>query len=168
MGEEGGDVARHVRGDLSYEFTKMGSKSARARGATDTVSASTGPSAELVDSVGKRTGRKDLGSVRSWEMKSHDPPRAFFLLVGGVEYSFGWERMETRTEQELVVKRTTGCIVFPVFYDDPSQVRKQTGSFATAFVEEEKQFTEEMERLDGRRIALKEVADLAGMVLGDG
>eukprot|EP00258_Populus_trichocarpa_P031994 XP_024448013.1 TMV resistance protein N-like [Populus trichocarpa] len=66
-------------------------------------------------------------------------------------------------------RRTADCRVLPVFYDvDPSQVRKQTGSFAAAFVEHEKRFKEEMERVNGWRIALKEVADLAGMVLGDG
>jgi hypothetical protein len=32
----------------------------------------------------------------------------------------------------------------------------------------EKRFKEEMERVNGWRIALKEVADLGGMVLGDG
>nr|XP_034896463.1 disease resistance protein RPV1-like [Populus alba] len=65
--------------------------------------------------------------------------------------------------------RTTSSIVFPVFYDVlPSEVRNQTGSFAAAFVEQEKRFKEEMERVNGWRIALKEVADLAGMVLGDG
>jgi hypothetical protein len=66
-------------------------------------------------------------------------------------------------------KRNDDCIVLPVFYDvDPSQVGRQTGSFAAAFVEHEKSFNEEMERVKGWRIALKEVADLAGMVLGDG
>ncbi|KAL9384222.1 hypothetical protein Peur_024545 [Populus x canadensis] len=66
-------------------------------------------------------------------------------------------------------KRNDDCIVLPVFYDvDPSQVGRQTGSFAAAFVEHEKSFNEEKERVSGWRIALKEVADLAGMVLGDG
>ncbi|KAJ6893102.1 disease resistance protein RPV1-like [Populus alba x Populus x berolinensis] len=66
-------------------------------------------------------------------------------------------------------KRNDDCLVLPVFYDvDPSQVGRQTGSFAAAFVEHEKSFNEEMERVSGWRIALKEVADLAGMVLGDG
>jgi hypothetical protein len=35
-------------------------------------------------------------------------------------------------------------------------------------VKHEKSFTEEKERVSGWRIALKEVTDLAGMVLGDG
>ncbi|KAJ6978676.1 disease resistance protein RPV1-like [Populus alba x Populus x berolinensis] len=66
-------------------------------------------------------------------------------------------------------KRNDDCIVLPVFYDvDPSEVRNQTGSFAAAFVEHEKHYKEKMERVNGWRIALKEVADLAGMDLGDG
>ncbi|KAL9346921.1 hypothetical protein Peur_061774 [Populus x canadensis] len=66
-------------------------------------------------------------------------------------------------------KRNADCIVLPVFYDvDPSQVGRQTGSFPATSVEHEKSFNEEMERVNGWRIALKEVADLAGMVLGDG
>ncbi|KAJ6978682.1 hypothetical protein NC653_026971 [Populus alba x Populus x berolinensis] len=66
-------------------------------------------------------------------------------------------------------KRTAGSIVLPVFYHvNPSEVRNQTGSFAAAFVEQEKRFKEEIERVKGWRIALKEVADLAGMDLRDG
>ncbi|CAK7351141.1 unnamed protein product [Dovyalis caffra] len=66
-------------------------------------------------------------------------------------------------------RRTAGCIVLPVFYDvDPSQVGEQTGSFAKAFVEHEKHFKDQMKRVNGWRIALKGVADLAGMILGDG
>ncbi|XP_011012496.1 PREDICTED: TMV resistance protein N-like isoform X2 [Populus euphratica] len=66
-------------------------------------------------------------------------------------------------------KRNADCIVFPVFYHvDPSEVRNQTGSFATAFVEHEKHYKDEVELVNGWRIALKEVANLAGMDLGDG
>ena len=84
--------------------------------------------------------------------------------------NYAWSRW---CLDELVMimerRRTTSSIVFPVFYDVlPSEVRNQTGSFAAAFVEQEKRFKEEMERVNGWRIALKEVADLAGMVLGDG
>uniref|UniRef100_A0A6N2LHN0 TIR domain-containing protein n=1 Tax=Salix viminalis TaxID=40686 RepID=A0A6N2LHN0_SALVM len=66
-------------------------------------------------------------------------------------------------------KRTANSMVLPIFYDvDPSQVSNETGTFADAFVEHEKCFKGEMERVNGWRIALKEVADLGGMVLGDG
>nr|XP_034896464.1 TMV resistance protein N-like [Populus alba] len=64
-------------------------------------------------------------------------------------------------------KSNTDCIILPVFYD-PSEVRNQTRSFAAAFVDHEKHFKKEMEQVNGWRIALKEVADLGGMVLGDG
>ncbi|KAG5234673.1 TMV resistance protein [Salix suchowensis] len=64
---------------------------------------------------------------------------------------------------------TANSMVLPIFYDvDPSQVSNKTGTFADAFVEHEKCFKGEMERVNGWRIALKEVADLGGMVLGDG
>lgn len=44
-----------------------------------------------------------MGSTGSWEMKSQEPPLAFFLEVGlGCR---GWEKMEMRPEQELVVKK---------------------------------------------------------------
>ena len=66
-------------------------------------------------------------------------------------------------------RRTGSCIVFPVFYDvDPSQVKKQTDSFAAAFAEHEKNLKEEMERVNGWRIALEKATDLGGMILGDG
>ncbi|KAI5570209.1 hypothetical protein BDE02_11G011400 [Populus trichocarpa] len=81
----------------------------------------------------------------------------------------GEDTRKNFTDHLYKALRTTGSIVFPLFYDVlPSEVRNQTGSFAAAFVEQEKRFKEEMERVNGWRIALKEVADLAGMVLGDG
>ncbi|KAI8556142.1 hypothetical protein RHMOL_Rhmol05G0229000 [Rhododendron molle] len=75
-------------------------------------------------------------------------------------------------------KRTSsgaGHVVLPVFYDvDPSQVRKQTGSFGEAFCRHEEQLNVETnesekeylrEKVQVWRRALREVADLAGMVL---
>ncbi|XP_022717988.1 TMV resistance protein N-like [Durio zibethinus] len=58
--------------------------------------------------------------------------------------------------------------VLPVFYDvDPSQVKKQTGSYAEAFARHEKTFKFEMDMVQKWRAALKEVVDLGGMVLQD-
>ncbi|XP_019053234.1 PREDICTED: TMV resistance protein N-like isoform X2 [Nelumbo nucifera] len=64
-------------------------------------------------------------------------------------------------------KRKIGrTIVMPVFYDiDPSDVRKQTGSFAEAFASHEKRFefnTEMMEKVKRWRSALTEAANLSG------
>ncbi|XP_048436930.1 disease resistance protein RPV1 [Pyrus x bretschneideri] len=58
-------------------------------------------------------------------------------------------------------RRTKGQFVFPIFYDvDPSDVRHQTGSFATAFQNHEQRFTEEKVR--EWRKALTAAAELSG------
>ncbi|CAL2241125.1 unnamed protein product [Prunus armeniaca] len=63
-------------------------------------------------------------------------------------------------------KRTSDHVVLPVFYDiDPSEVRKQTGSFAKAFAGHQKNGSLNKDKVKGWRAALAEVADLAGMVL---
>ncbi|BFG40929.1 hypothetical protein CerSpe_272030 [Prunus speciosa] len=54
--------------------------------------------------------------------------------------------------------------VLPVFYNvDPSNVRKQSGSFAGAFAEHEKRFREDIEKVKRWRAALTEVANLSGL-----
>nr|XP_028955007.1 TMV resistance protein N-like [Malus domestica] len=65
-------------------------------------------------------------------------------------------------------RRTLGQIVVPVFYDvDPSDVRKQTGTFATAFLKHEMQFDEVKEKLQLWRDALTEAANLSGFDVGN-
>ncbi|XVE90478.1 hypothetical protein DITRI_Ditri20bG0081000 [Diplodiscus trichospermus] len=65
-------------------------------------------------------------------------------------------------------RKSSQYIVLPVFYDvDPSQVKKQTGSYAEAFARHEGNFKPEMEMVQRWRDALKEVSDLGGMVLQD-
>ena len=59
--------------------------------------------------------------------------------------------------------KETGIIVLPIFYNvDPSDVRKQTGTFAQAFAEHEERFKENMEKVQKWRDALREVANLSG------
>ncbi len=65
------------------------------RTSSDSVSGS-----ERVES-GKRRGRTESGSAGSWETKSHEPPLDFFL---DSVWCLGWEKIEIRPEQELVVK----------------------------------------------------------------
>ncbi|CAN6679008.1 unnamed protein product [Malus baccata var. baccata] len=63
-------------------------------------------------------------------------------------------------------KRTDGHMVIPVFYDvEPSDVRKQTGSFAESFTRHEERFKDEIDKVEEWRRALRDVADLGGMVL---
>ncbi|XP_059653200.1 disease resistance protein RPV1-like [Cornus florida] len=74
-------------------------------------------------------------------------------------------------------KKTVGHMILPVFYHvDPSNVREQTGSFANAFAIHEERVKAEREEIKEEgldkikrwKAALREVADLAGMVLIDG
>lgn len=61
----------------------------------------------------------------------------------------------------LECKRLYGRVVIPVFYGvDPSVVRNQTGVFAEAFVEHERQ--ENVERVWRWKDALSEAANLSG------
>ncbi|KAM1061230.1 hypothetical protein FF1_025742 [Malus domestica] len=71
---------------------------------------------------------------------------------------------------KIVERRNTDRrhLVLPVFYDvDPSDVRKQSGSFAEAFARHEERFSTEMDKVELWRRALGDVASLGGMVLGD-
>ncbi|XP_073262841.1 disease resistance protein Roq1-like isoform X2 [Populus alba] len=61
--------------------------------------------------------------------------------------------------------RKSGQIVLPVFYDiDPSDVRKQTGSFAKAFDSHEERFKEKVKEW---RKALEKAGNLSGWNLND-
>ena len=65
-------------------------------------------------------------------------------------------------------KETDGYMVVPVFYKvDPSVVMWQSGSFSKAFANHEERFKEETGKVEEWRKALKDVAGLGGMVLGD-
>uniref|UniRef100_A0A2N9FW56 TIR domain-containing protein n=1 Tax=Fagus sylvatica TaxID=28930 RepID=A0A2N9FW56_FAGSY len=60
-------------------------------------------------------------------------------------------------------EKDMGMTVLPVFYDvEPSDVRKQTGTFAEAFIEHEKRFEENIEKVKKWRAALSHVGNLAG------
>ncbi|KAL5845687.1 hypothetical protein ACOSQ3_009211 [Xanthoceras sorbifolium] len=59
--------------------------------------------------------------------------------------------------------------VLPIFYDvDPSDVRKQSGDFKTAFDKHEQDCRDNMEKVERWRSALIQVANLAGWHLQDG
>ena len=53
--------------------------------------------------------------------------------------------------------------VLPIFYEvEPSDVRKQKGTFAQAFAEHKERFKENTEKVQTWRAALREVANLSG------
>jgi hypothetical protein len=59
-----------------------------------------------------------------------------------------------------------GMTVLPVFYNvDPSDVRKQAGTFGEAFDVHEERFKHNIEKVQKWRDALKEVANIAGWTL---
>ncbi|KAJ6854490.1 TMV resistance protein N [Populus alba x Populus x berolinensis] len=59
-------------------------------------------------------------------------------------------------------------VVLPIFYDtEPSDVRKQTGSYAKAFDEHEERFKEEMEKVNKWRGALADAGNLSGWGLNN-
>jgi hypothetical protein len=68
----------------------------------------------------------------------------------------------------ILERRKMGQIVVPVFYDiDPSDVRKQTGSYADAFARHGERFNGETDRVIKWRGALTEAANLSGWSLKD-
>ncbi|CAK7357219.1 unnamed protein product [Dovyalis caffra] len=59
--------------------------------------------------------------------------------------------------------------VVPIFYKvSPFEVGKQTGRYGQAFAEHEKQFKNEIHKVEKWRAALREVTDISGMVFKDG
>ena len=59
--------------------------------------------------------------------------------------------------------KVMGMTVLPIFYDmDPSDVRKQMGTFAQAFTEHEEHLKDNMEKVQTWRATLSEVANLSG------
>ena len=65
-------------------------------------------------------------------------------------------------------RRRLQQLVFPIFYNvDPSNVRKQRGSFEEAFVEHEKLYLLDKDKVFRWRGALIEAANLKGWHLQD-
>ncbi|KAF5468395.1 hypothetical protein F2P56_012547, partial [Juglans regia] len=65
--------------------------------------------------------------------------------------------------QILHCKRTMNHIFIPIFYHvNPSDMRKQTGTFAETFARHEERFQEDMERVQQWRAAFTEAADCSG------
>ena len=65
-------------------------------------------------------------------------------------------------------KKKGGQIVLPIFYNvDPSDIRKQIGTFTQAFVEHEERFEENIKKVQKWRDALREAGNLSGWHLQD-
>lgn len=70
---------------------------------------------------------------------------------------------------EILNCKLSGQQVIPVFYKvDPSEVRKQKGSFEVALAEQENKFKNNIEKVQRWRAALNEAASLSGWHYEDG
>ncbi|XP_058217974.1 disease resistance protein RPV1-like [Rhododendron vialii] len=130
-----------------------------------------------LDHAGFRTFRDDDGIERGEKIKSElqkaiRESRMSIVVLSKNYASSSW----CLDELVMILKcrSTSGHVVLPVFYDvDPSQVRKQMGSFEEAFTRHEGKVEAEsgerskewMNKVEEWRAALREVADLAGMNL---
>ncbi|XP_028088955.1 TMV resistance protein N-like [Camellia sinensis] len=124
--------------------------------------------------AGFRTFRNDDDVMERGELEKAIKESRSSIIVFSKDYA-----SSRRCLDELVMilecKRNFEHVILPVFYGmDPSQIRKQTGSVAEAFAGHEAQFEVEiderngklgMEKVEAWREALREVADLGGLVL---
>jgi hypothetical protein len=68
----------------------------------------------------------------------------------------------------LECRKTMGQNVLPLFYNvDPSEVRNQTNSIGEAFFKLEERFKDNEMKVNGWKTALRDVANLSGMPLGN-
>ena len=89
------------------------------------------------------------------------------IVIFSINYASSTWCLEELTKIVRCMK-VKGMTVLPVFYNvDPSDVRKQKGTFAQAFVEHEECFKENMKIVRTSRDALIEVANLSGWDLKD-
>ncbi|XVE81455.1 hypothetical protein DITRI_Ditri15bG0065300 [Diplodiscus trichospermus] len=89
----------------------------------------------------------------------------FFIIVFSKDYA-----SSTWCLDELVKilehRKSSQHTILPIFYDvDPAQVKNQTGGYAEAFSKHEESFKSERDMVQKWRVALKQVANLGGMVL---
>ncbi|KAG5549554.1 hypothetical protein RHGRI_014771 [Rhododendron griersonianum] len=130
-----------------------------------------------LDQAGFRTFRDDDGLEKGEDIKSELEKAIRESRISIIVFSKNYA-LSTWCLEELVmilVRRTLGHVVLPVFYDvDPSEVRKQIGSFEEPFTRHEEKLKSETgelakeklkDKLGTWRAALREVADLAGMNL---
>lgn len=69
----------------------------------------------------------------------------------------------------LECRESKGQLVRPVFlYVDPSEMRKETGVFATQMAKHEEDFSEDPGKVQRWRLALRDAANFSGWHLGNG
>jgi hypothetical protein len=123
-----------------------------------------------LDQAGIRAFRDDDELPRGEEISDHLLRAIQESKISIVVFSKGYASSRWCLNELVEIleckKRKTGQIVLPIFYDiDPSDVRKQTGSFAKAFDKHEKRFEEKL--VKEWRKALEDAANLSGRSLNN-
>uniref|UniRef100_A0A2K1RA90 TIR domain-containing protein n=1 Tax=Populus trichocarpa TaxID=3694 RepID=A0A2K1RA90_POPTR len=123
-----------------------------------------------LDQAGIRAFRDDDELPRGEEISDHLLRAIQESKISIVVFSKGYASSRWCLNELVEIleckKRKTGQIVLPIFYDiDPSDVRKQNGSFAEAFVKHEERFEEKL--VKEWRKALEEAGNLSGWNLND-
>ncbi|XP_031251340.1 TMV resistance protein N-like [Pistacia vera] len=115
----------------------------------------------------KDNHRLERGKVISSELFKAIEESRFALVVFSENYvSSTWCLDELAKILECM--KAMGQIVLPVFYNvTPSEVRKQSGSFEKAFRDHEKNFREDLEKVQSWRVAMTKIANISGWHLGD-
>lgn len=130
--------------------------------------------------VGLRTFKKH-GEARKGKSVGSELHKVFkeariSIIVFSEDYAYS-RRCLDELVNILERKHSGSHMILPVFYHmDPSHVRKQTGSYAKAFHNYEEQImgekgerrNEQIAKVKIWRASLKEVANMAGIVLEDG
>ena len=115
-------------------------------------------------STGIHTFRDDnelkRGGVIESEIQKAIEESKIFVIIFSANYANSRWCLDELVEISLQRQR----LILPIFYHiDPSDVRKQTGSFEKAFVDQENEADEEKrEKIQKWRSALKKVGNLAG------
>nr|POF01530.1 isoform 2 of tmv resistance protein n [Quercus suber] len=104
----------------------------------------------------------------------HEHPRSLnFITVFffNISVDIRWTMKNLREENsshKSSKRKEKGLEVFPIFYHvEPSDVRKQKGTFAEAFDKHKESFKESIEMVEKWRSTLTEVANLSGWDLQD-
>lgn len=124
----------------------------------------------------KRHSEARKGKIVGSELQKAVKQSRISIIVFSEDYGYS-RRCLDELVSILERKQSAGHMILPVFYRvDPSHVRKQRGSYAKAFHNYEEQImmetverrNEHIEKIKIWRASLKEVANMAGIVLEDG